>query len=101
MEPKSGKPPLIFVNPFAIWTELALKAGEAIMASVQAASDPRKVAVIPPADAPAPKAAAPAAPAAKRARKSSPAAPARSAPAKSRSKTKVKGKGKAKRRAKR
>src|SRR3954464_8293314 len=24
MDPKSGKPPLVFVNPFAIWTELAL-----------------------------------------------------------------------------
>jgi hypothetical protein len=88
MDPKSGKPPLVFVNPFAIWTELALKTGEAIMASMQAATGPRTVGVVPPADAPAPKDRGPVA---KRTRKASQATAS-----KSRGKTRGKAKAKAK-----
>jgi hypothetical protein len=59
MDPKSEKPLRLFVNPFAVWTQLALKTGEAIWASVQVAAvraNARKVAVIPTADVPPPKA---------------------------------------------
>ena len=57
MDPKSGKPLRLFINPFAIWADLALKTGEAMIASAHAlaseANARRKVAVIPAADAPA------------------------------------------------
>ena len=59
MDPKSGKSLRVFVNPFASWTNLALKTGEALLASAHAAAvqaKARKVAVIPPADVPPPKA---------------------------------------------
>ena len=36
MDPE--KPPRLFVNPFTIWTQLALKAGEAMWASAHAAA---------------------------------------------------------------
>lgn len=55
MDSKSEKPLRLFVNPFAIWTDLALKAGEAMWASAHAAAlraNASKVAVIPTADAP-------------------------------------------------
>jgi hypothetical protein len=58
-DPKSGKPLRLFVNPFAIWADLALKTGEAMIASAHAVASQaaaRRVAVIPTADAPAPKA---------------------------------------------
>jgi hypothetical protein len=49
MDPKSEKPLRLFVNPFTIWTDLALKAGQAMWASAHAASlqsmTARKVAV--------------------------------------------------------
>jgi hypothetical protein len=64
MDPKSERPLRLFVNPFAIWTELALKTGEAMWASAHSAAlraNAPKVAVIPTADAPPPKAQAPAA----------------------------------------
>jgi hypothetical protein len=55
MDPKSGKPLRLFVNPFAIWTGLAAKSAEAMLVSAQAmlarANAPR-VAVIPNEDAP-------------------------------------------------
>jgi hypothetical protein len=68
MEPKSGKPLRVF-NPLAIWTDVALKSGAAMLDAAQAAiARPRaKVAVIPTEDAP-PKKAAPA-PLSKSARK--------------------------------
>lgn len=57
MDSKSDQPLRLFVNPFAIWTELAFKTGEAMWASAHAvamrANAPR-VAVIPTADAPPP-----------------------------------------------
>ncbi|HEV8109658.1 MAG TPA: hypothetical protein VGP97_19265 [Burkholderiales bacterium] len=59
---ESDKPLRLFVNPFAIWTQFALKAGEAMWASAHAAAvraNAPRVAVIPTADAPAPKAEAP------------------------------------------
>lgn len=63
MDPESDKPLRLFVNPFAIWTQLALKTAEAMWASAHAAAvranDAPRVAVIPTADAPAPKAKAP------------------------------------------
>jgi hypothetical protein len=62
MDPKSDKPLRLFVNPFTIWSELALKTGEAMLASAHAAAvraAAPKVAVIPTADAPPPKAEAP------------------------------------------
>jgi hypothetical protein len=65
MDPKSGKPLRLFVNPFAIWTDLALKTGEAMIASAHAIASEasaRRVAVIPTADAPVQQANAPAAP---------------------------------------
>jgi hypothetical protein len=58
MDPQSEKPLRLFVNPFAIWTHLAFKTGEAMWASAHAAAlraNGPKVAVIPTADAPAPK----------------------------------------------
>jgi hypothetical protein len=63
MDPESEKPLRLFVNPFALWTQLALKTGEAMWASAHAAAvrtNSPRVAVIPTADAPAPKAQAPA-----------------------------------------
>ena len=70
MDPE--KPPRMFVNPFTMWTQLALKTGEAMWASAHAAAlranaptNSPRVAVISAAAAPAPKAQAPAAPAAK------------------------------------
>ena len=66
MDPE--KPPRLFVNPFTIWTQLALKTGEAMWASAHAAAvranaptNSPRVAVIPTAEAPAPKAQSPAA----------------------------------------
>jgi len=71
MDPKSGKPPPPFMNPFAIWTDLALKTGEAMLASAHALASEataRRIAVIPAADAPAkPEAQAAQAPRSKRA----------------------------------
>jgi hypothetical protein len=64
MDPKSEKSLRLFVNPFAMWTDLAFKTGEAMWASAHAAAvraNAPKVAVIPTADAPPPKAQAPAA----------------------------------------
>lgn len=55
MNPKSGKPLRLFVNPFAMWADLAVKSGEAMLASTQAAiarANAPKVAVLPAADAP-------------------------------------------------
>ena len=65
MDSKSAKPLRLFVNPFALWTEFALKTGEAMWASAHAAAmrtNARRVAVIPTEDAPPPKAAIAAAP---------------------------------------
>jgi hypothetical protein len=65
MERKSQKPLRLFVNPLALWTNLAFKTGEAMLASAHAAAtraNALRVAVIPSADAPAAKAKAPAAP---------------------------------------
>jgi len=54
MDPHSEKPLRLFVDPFAIWTQLAFKTAEAMWASAHAAalraSAPR-MAVIPTADA--------------------------------------------------
>jgi hypothetical protein len=58
MDPESEKPLRLFVNPFAMWTDLAFKTAEAMWASAHAAvvrQNAPKVAVIPTADAPAPK----------------------------------------------
>ena len=66
MDPKSDKPQQMFVNPFALWTNLALKTGEAMLASAQAVTAQaaaRRIAVIPTADAPPLRALAPASPA--------------------------------------
>jgi hypothetical protein len=67
MEPESKKPLRLFVNPFAIWTDLAFKTAESMWASAHAAAlranatnNAPKVAVIPAAGAPAPKSHAPA-----------------------------------------
>jgi hypothetical protein len=76
MGPKSEKPLRLFVNPFTIWTHLAFKTGEAMLASAHAAAVRRplgrakasKVAVIPTADAPPRKAQAPVRQASKAAR---------------------------------
>ena len=57
MDPKSGKSVRIF-NPFAIWTDIALKSGTAMLEAAQAAvtqSKAPRVAILPDADAPAPK----------------------------------------------
>jgi hypothetical protein len=55
MDSKPEKPLRLFVNPFAIWTDLALKTGQAIWASAHAAvarsNMAPKVAVIPNAEA--------------------------------------------------
>ena len=102
MDPKSGKPQQMFVNPFALWTNLALKTGEAMLASVQAVTAQaaaRRIAVIPTADAPALpalKADAPAAPAAKPARQAR-ATRSKAAPSKALRKAKAKVKAKARR----
>jgi hypothetical protein len=60
MDPKSEKPIPIFINPFMLWTDLAFKTGQAMLASAHAATarsnTAAKVAVIPTADAPAPRA---------------------------------------------
>lgn len=92
MNSKPEKPLRLFVNPLAIWTGLAFKTGEAMLASVHAAAARAKtprVAVIHGADAPP----------AKQVRQASKGPRARAARAKVRSKTKTRGK--AKRRAKR
>lgn len=63
MDSQSEKPLRLFVNPFTIWTDLAFKTGEAMWATAHAAAlraNAPKVAVIPTADAPVPKAQAPA-----------------------------------------
>ena len=102
MERKSQKPLRLFVNPLALWTNLAFKTGEAMLASAHAAATRAKalrVAVIPTDDAPPPKAKAPAARRVRHATK-----PVRQASKKAGSKAaraKVRGKTKAKRRAKR
>jgi len=57
MDSKPERPLRLFVNPFAIWTDLALKAGQAMWSSYAAAARETtapKIAVIPTADAPAP-----------------------------------------------
>ena len=52
MDPKPGKPLRMF-NPLAIWTDIALKSGTAMLDAAQAAvTRPTKVAVIPTEDAP-------------------------------------------------
>jgi hypothetical protein len=68
MDPESERPLRLFINPFTMWTQLALKAGEAMWASAHAAAvranaptNSPKVAVIPTEDAPPPKTLAPAA----------------------------------------
>jgi hypothetical protein len=101
MDPKSGKPLRLFVNPFAIWTNLALKTGEAMIASahaVAAEAKARRIAVIPTADAPARKVTASTAPAVKPARR---AASSKAAPPRARSKAKPKARAKIKARARR
>lgn len=59
MDPKSEKSLRLFVNPFTVWTDLALKTGQAMWASTLAAAvqsnAAAKVAVIPTADAPPPR----------------------------------------------
>ena len=58
MDPKSERPLRLFVNPFTVWAEVALMTGQAMWASAHAAavrSNTAKVAVIPTADAPAPR----------------------------------------------
>jgi hypothetical protein len=58
MDPKAGKSPRLF-NPFAIWTNFALKSGEAMLDAAQAAiARPKapRVAVLPTEDRPARKA---------------------------------------------
>lgn len=59
MDPESQKPLRLFVNPFAMWTRLAFKTGEAMWATAHAAAvranmpaNAPRVAVIPTADAP-------------------------------------------------
>jgi len=59
---ESEKPLRMFINPFTMWTQLALKTGEAMWASAHAAAvranapaNSPRVAVIPTADAPAAK----------------------------------------------
>jgi len=59
MDPKAGKPLRIF-NPLALWTDIALKSGTAMLEAAQAAvtrPNAPKVAVLRDADAPAPKSA--------------------------------------------
>jgi hypothetical protein len=95
MHPKPEKRLHLFVNPFAIWTDFALKTGEAILASAHAAAvraNAPKVAVIPTAEVPPPKAEARAAQpvphAAKPVQQASKAARSKAARAKVRSKAK-------------
>jgi len=58
MDPKSERPFRLFVNPLALWTDLAFKTGQAMWAAAaRSGNAAAKVAVIPTADAPAPKAA--------------------------------------------
>jgi hypothetical protein len=56
MNPKPEKPLRLFVNPLAIWTDLAFKTGQALWASAHAAAvranTTARVAVIPTDDAP-------------------------------------------------
>jgi hypothetical protein len=55
MDPESEKRLRLFVNPFAIWTHLAFKTGEAMLATAHVAAlraNAPRVAVIPTADAP-------------------------------------------------
>ena len=58
MDPKTEKPLRLFINPFALWTDLAFKTGQAMWASAHAAAlrsnAATRVAVIPGADAPGP-----------------------------------------------
>ena len=74
MEPHSEKPLRLFVNPFAIWTQLAFKTAEAMLASAHAAAvraNAPRVGVVPNAEAHAaalPKAKAPGRQASKAAR---------------------------------
>jgi hypothetical protein len=60
MDPKSEKSLRLFINPFTIWSDLALKTGQAMWASAHAAAvranTAANVAVIPTRDAPAPNA---------------------------------------------
>jgi hypothetical protein len=82
MNSKPEKPLRLFVNPFAIWTGLAFKTGEAMLASMHAAAaraNAPRVAVIAANDAP----------------------PAKQARQASKVRSKIKAGGKAKRRAKR
>lgn len=57
MDSKPDNPLRLFLNPFAFWTDLALRTGQAIWgahaAGAEPDSPPKKVAVIPTADAPA------------------------------------------------
>jgi hypothetical protein len=97
MDSKPERPLRLFVNPFAIWTDLALKTGQAMWSSYAAAARPSaapRIAVIPTADAPAPKLDAPA-PSAHRSPR-----PAR-AKLRRKPKAKAKARAKAKRRARR
>jgi hypothetical protein len=58
MDQESEKRLRLFVNPFTIWTQLAFKTGEAMLATAHVAAlraSAPKVAVIPTADAPPPK----------------------------------------------
>ena len=58
MDSESEKPLRLFVNPFTLWTNLAFKTGEALLATAHAAAvraNAPKVAVVPTADAPTPK----------------------------------------------
>jgi hypothetical protein len=58
VNPKSEKPLRLFVNPFMIWTDFALKTAEAMWSTAHVAAvraNTPKVGVIPTADAPAPK----------------------------------------------
>ena len=55
MDSKPAKPLRMFINPLASWADLAIKTGQAMIASAHAAAaqaNARKVAVIPTADAP-------------------------------------------------
>jgi hypothetical protein len=62
MDSKPERPLRLFVNPFAIWTDLALKAGQAMWSSYAAAARETpapntpapNIAVIPTAEAPTP-----------------------------------------------
>ncbi len=80
MDPKAEKPSP-FINPFTLWTDLALKTGAAMIASAHALAAEakvRRVGVIPAADAPAQDAGVPAPPATQATRPKAPPARARS-----------------------